>query len=76
MMPEAGIAPQATVMFDGAIITGSAAGITVMILLPVMVLLHASVYDQVSVSVPPQLLTAPVLVAVTLPEIRHEAEFE
>ena len=55
----------------GALIVGSAAGVTVMVLDPLMVLLQASVKVQLSVSVPPQPVTVPVLVAVTVPEIRQ-----
>ena len=55
----------------GAFIVGSAAGVTVMVLDPLMVLLQASVKVHESVSVPPQPVTVPVLVAVTVPEIRQ-----
>ena len=55
----------------GALIVGSAAGVTVMVLVPLMVLLQASVKVQLSVSVPPQPVTDPVLVTVTDPEIRQ-----
>ena len=55
----------------GAFIVGSAAGVTVMVLDPLMVLLQASVKVQLSVSVPPQPVTDPVLVTVTDPEIRQ-----
>ena len=55
----------------GALIVGSAAGVTVMVLDPLMVLLQASVKVHESVSVPPQPVTVPVLVAVTVPEIRQ-----
>ena len=58
-------------MGPGALIVGSAAGVTVMVLDPLMVLLQASVKVQLSVSVPPQPVTDPVLVAVTVPEIRQ-----
>ena len=58
-------------MAGGALIVGSAAGVTVMVLDPLMVLLQASVKVQLSVSVPPQPVTVPVLVAVTIPEIRQ-----
>ena len=57
--------------------TAGAGGETVIVLLPLMLLLHASVKVHVSVSVPPQLATVPVLIASTLPEIRQlpDAEF-
>ena len=42
-----------------------------MVLDPLIVLLQASVRVQVSVSVPPHPVTDPVLVAVTIPEIRQ-----
>ena len=58
-------------MGPGALIVGSAAGVTVMVLDPLMVLLQASVKVHESVSVPPQPVTVPVLVAVTVPEIRQ-----
>ena len=67
-----GTAPQAIVMAEGAVITGRAAGVTVTVLDPVIVLPQASVYVQLSVSVPPQPVTVPLLVAVTVPEIRHD----
>ena len=70
-MLDDGVAPQAMVIPAGAVIVGSAAGVTVMVLLPEIVLLHASVNDQVSVSVPPHPATVPVLTAVTVPEIRQ-----
>ena len=66
-----GVAPQAMVIAAGAVITGSAAGVTVMVLDPEIVLPHASVYVQLSVSVPPHPVMVPLLVAVTVPEIRH-----
>ena len=69
-----GVTPQAIVIPVGAVITGSAAGVTVMVLVPLMVRLQASVKVQLSVSVPPQPVTVPVLVAVTDPEIRQEPE--
>ena len=71
-MGPAGIASQATVTLPGGVInTAGDAGVTVMVLVPLMVLLHASVKVQLSVSVPPQPVTDPVLVAVTVPEIRQ-----
>ena len=68
---DVGLTPQAIVMAGGALITGSAAGVTVMVLDPLMVRLQASVKVQLSVSVPPQPVTVPVLVAVIVPEIRQ-----
>ena len=47
-----------------------------MILVCVIVLLHASVNVHESVSVPPHPVTVPVLVAVTVPAIRHDPEAE
>ena len=71
-MGIAGIASQATVTLPGGVInTAGDAGVTVMVLVPLMVLLQASVKVHVSVSVPPQTVTVPVLVAVTVPEIRQ-----
>jgi hypothetical protein len=69
---DAGTAPQAIVIAEGAAITGSAAGVTVMVLDPEIVLPHASVYVQLSVSVPPQPVTVPLLVAVTVPDIKQD----
>ena len=69
---EAGTAPQAIVIPEGAVITGRAAGVTVMVLDPLIVLPQASVYVQLSVSVPPQPVTVPLLVAVTVPDIKHD----
>ncbi len=63
------MAPQAIVIAVGAVITGGAAGVTVMVLLPVMVLSHASLNVHVSVSVPPQPVMVPVRTAVTVPAI-------
>ena len=68
---DAGVAPHAMVMAPGAVITGSADGVTVMVLDPLIVLPHASVYVQLSVSVPPHPVIVPLLVAVTVPDIRH-----
>ena len=66
---------QATVTSaGGAINTAGGGGVTVMVLDPVMVLLQASVKVHESVSVPPQPVTVPVLVAVTVPEIRQLPE--
>ena len=67
-----GVAPHAIVIGPGAVITGSAAGVTVIVLDPVIVRLHASVNVHVSVSVPPHPVIVPVLTAVTLPDIRHD----
>jgi hypothetical protein len=47
-----------------------------MVLLPLIVLLHASVNVHVSVRVPPQPVVEPVLTAVTVPEIRHDPDAE
>ena len=61
----AGNAPQATVMFAGGVITGSAAGDTVITLdTGVSCLPQASVAVQVSVTVPPQAGGAAVIVDV------------
>ena len=46
-------------------------GVTVIVLVPLMVRLHASVKVHLSVSVPPQAVADPVLTAVTAPEIRQ-----
>jgi hypothetical protein len=59
------------VVLAGAVIVGNAAGVTVIVLLPLVALLHASVNVHVSVSVPPQPVTVPVLIAVTVPDIKH-----
>ena len=69
---DAGVAPQAMVMPAGAVITGSAAGVTVIVLDPEIVRLHASVNVHESVSVPPHPVTVPLLVAVTVPCIWHD----
>ena len=78
MVDGAGVAPQLMVVAAGALITGKAAGCTVMVLEPCMVLPHASVNDQVSVSVPPQPVMVPDRTALTVPSMRHGplAEFE
>ena len=47
-----------------------------MVLLPLMVLLHASVNVQLSVSVPPHPVIVPVLTAVTVPDIKHVPDEE
>ena len=57
------------VIAAGAVITGSADGVTVMVLLPLMVLSQASLNVQVSVSVPPHPVMVPVRTAVTVPAI-------
>jgi uncharacterized membrane protein len=49
--------------------TAGGAGSTVIVLVAVMVLLHASVNVQVSVYEPPQAVCEPVIVPVTLPDI-------
>ena len=55
MVLDAGMAPQSTVIAAGAVIVGSAAGVTVMVLeTGVSDLPQASVAVQVSVTVPPQ----------------------
>ena len=69
---DVGVAPQTMVIAAGAVITGSADGVTVMVLDPLIVLPHASVYVHESVSVPPHPVTVPLRVAVTVPEIRHD----
>ena len=56
--------------------TAGGAGVTVIILLPLMVLLQASVNVHVSVRVPPQPVVDPVLTAITDPSIRHEPDAE
>ena len=66
-----GITPQAIVIAGGGLIVGNAAGVTEMVLVPLIVRLQASVKVQLSVSVPPQPVTDPVLVAVTVPEIKQ-----
>jgi len=71
-----GVAPHAIVIAPGTVIVGNAAGVTVIVLLPLMVLLHASVKVHVSVSVPPQPVVDPVLTAVTDPEIRQLPDAE
>jgi len=71
-----GVAPHAIVIAAGAVIVGNGAGVTLIVLVPLMVLLHASVKVQVSVRVPPQPVVEPVLTAVTDPEIRHEPDAE
>ena len=60
------------VIFPGAFIAGNIEGVTIIVLLPSIVLLHASVNVQLSVSVPPQPVIVPVLTAVTVPETKHE----
>ena len=59
------------VIAAGAVIVGSADGVTVMALLPVIVLSQASLNVHVSVSVPPQPVMVPVRTAVTVPDIRQ-----
>ena len=66
------MASQATVTLPGGVMnTAVGGGVTVMVLVPLMVLLQASVKVQLSVIVPPQPVIVPVLVAVTIPEIRQ-----
>ncbi len=55
----------------GAVITAGAAGVTVMVLLPVISLSQASLNVHVSVSVPPQPVMVPLRSAVTVPAIRQ-----
>ena len=71
-----GVAPHAIVIAPGAVIVGKGAGLTVIVLLPLMVLLHASVNVHVSVRVPPQPAVDPVLTAVTDPEIKQVPDAE
>ncbi len=59
------------VIAAGAVITGRAAGVTVMVLLPLISLSHASLNVHVSVSIPPQPVMVPLRTAVTVPEIRQ-----
>jgi hypothetical protein len=69
---EGGIAPQATVMSAGAVITGKAAGLTVMVLITgVIVLPYRSVADHDSVTFPPQAFGMALKVEVAEPLIRH-----
>ena len=66
------MASQDTVTFPGGVInTDGGAGVTVMVLDPLMVRLQTSVKVQLSVSLPPQPVNVPVLVAITVPEIRQ-----
>jgi len=59
-------------MFGGVDVnTAGGAGSTVIVLVAVIVLLHASVNVQVSVKVPPHTVDDPVIVDVTLPLIWH-----
>ena len=59
------------VIAAGAVIVGNAAGVTVMALDPDITLPQASVNVHESVSVPPHPVIVPVLVAVTVPDIKH-----
>ena len=68
---DVGVAPQAIVIAPGAVIVGSADGVTVRVLLPLMVRSQASLNVHVSVSVPPQPVMVPVRTAVTVPDIRQ-----
>ena len=63
------MAPHAMVIAAGAVIVGSAAGVTVIVLLPVISLSQASLNVHVSVSVPPHPVMVPVRTAVTVPAI-------
>jgi hypothetical protein len=60
------------VIGPGAVIVGNAAGVTVIVLNPEITLPQASVNVHESVSVPPHPVIDPVLVAVTVPDIRHD----
>jgi hypothetical protein len=71
-----GVAPHAIVIAPGAVIVGNGAGVTVIVLLPLMVLLHASVNVHVSVRAPPQPVVDPVLTAVTVPDIKQVPDAE
>ena len=68
---DAGVTPQAIVIAAGAVTVGSAAGVTVIALDPLITLPHASVNVHESVKVPPHPVTVPVRVAVTVPDMRH-----
>ena len=71
MVLVAGTPPQATVMSAGAVIVGSAAGLTVIILDTLAIVLpHISVAVHVSVTVPPQAFG----VAVKVDQIRAESK--
>jgi hypothetical protein len=69
----AGIAPQATMISEGAVMVGSAAGVTVMVRVTgAKALPHASVAVQVSVMVPPQAGgVAEKVEALEVPLIKH-----
>ena len=72
-MLGAGIASHATVIFASAVITGNAAGLTVIVLdTDAIVLPHASVAVHVSVTVPPHGPGSAVCVDVTVPLIKHD----
>ena len=68
------MAPQATVMFAGAVMVGRGAGLTVMVLdTDVIVLPQGSVAVQVSVTVPPHPDGVALNVdALDVPVIKHE----
>ena len=72
-MLAAGIDPQATVISGGAVIVGSAAGLTVITLdTGASALPHASVAVHVSVTVPPHAGDAPEIVeGLDVPFIKH-----
>ena len=76
MVDDEGVVPHVIVIGAGAVIVGSGAGVTVIVLLPLMVLLHASVNDHVSVRVPPHPVVVPVLDAGSVPEIKQVPEAE
>jgi hypothetical protein len=76
MVDDEGVVPHVIVIGAGAVIVGSGAGVTVIVLLPLIVLLHASVNDHVSVSVPPHPVVVPVLVAGSVPEIKQVPDAE
>ena len=61
-------------MAPGEVIVGRDGGVTVIVLDPLIVRLQASVNVQLSVSVPPHPVTVPVLIAITVPEIRQVPE--
>src|SRR5688572_15915092 len=64
-------APHGTVILEVVANTAGGAGSTVIVLVAVIVLEHASVNVQVSVYVPPQAVCDPVITPVTDPLISH-----
>lgn len=74
IVPGLGTNPQPTVMSAGAVNIGSGAGVIVIVLFPLIVRLHSSVNVQLSVNIPPQPVTVPVLTAVTVPDIMQVPE--